>query len=86
MGNMNSIAFGFLQDLIDKARATLVGNRNLVQRMEASLGISPNSDSDDSAFANFNLVNLFVLLHFISVYLKSNSYQLSIIFDDRIAF
>ncbi|KAM5564638.1 hypothetical protein ABKV19_018951 [Rosa sericea] len=41
------------QDLIDKARTTLVGNRNLVQRMEASMGIS---DSDDSAFANFNQI------------------------------
>ncbi|KAM5571317.1 hypothetical protein ABKV19_011758 [Rosa sericea] len=44
------------QDLIDKARTTLVGNRNLIQRMEASIGISPNTDSDDSAFANFNQI------------------------------
>ncbi|KAK9947234.1 hypothetical protein M0R45_012666 [Rubus argutus] len=44
------------QDLIDKARTTLVGNRNLVQRMEASMGISPSSDTNDSAFANFNLI------------------------------
>ncbi|KAL6216018.1 hypothetical protein ACLB2K_009245 [Fragaria x ananassa] len=44
------------QDLIDKARTTLVGNRNLVQRMEASMGISPTTDSHDSAFANFNQI------------------------------
>ncbi|BBG95011.1 hypothetical protein Prudu_003441 [Prunus dulcis] len=44
------------QDLIDQARTTLVGNRNLVQRMEASMGISPNTDSEDSAFANFNQI------------------------------
>ncbi|XP_021820977.1 uncharacterized protein LOC110762627 [Prunus avium] len=44
------------QDLIDQARTSLVGNRNLVQRMEASIGISPNTDSEDSAFANFNQI------------------------------
>lgn len=44
------------QDLIDKARTVLVGNRNLLQRMEPSMGIHVTSDSDDSAFANFNQV------------------------------
>ncbi|CAN6722021.1 unnamed protein product [Malus baccata var. baccata] len=44
------------QDLIDKARTTLVGNRNQLQRMEASMGVFTDADSDDSAFANFNQV------------------------------
>ncbi|XVF89429.1 hypothetical protein PTKIN_Ptkin19aG0129600 [Pterospermum kingtungense] len=44
------------QDLIDKARTTLVGNRNLLQRMQASMGIPLNSDSDDPAFTNFNQI------------------------------
>ncbi|KAB1204772.1 hypothetical protein CJ030_MR8G027381 [Morella rubra] len=42
------------QDLIDKARTTLIGNRSLLQRMQASVGIPLTCDSDDSAFANFN--------------------------------
>ncbi|KAM1118505.1 hypothetical protein ACFX15_042020 [Malus domestica] len=44
------------QDLIDKARTTLVGNRNQLQRMEASMGVLADADSDDSAYANFNQV------------------------------
>ncbi|KAM1550398.1 hypothetical protein PS1_043199 [Malus domestica] len=44
------------QDLIDKARTTLVGNRNQLQRMEASMGVFADAYSDDSAFANFNQV------------------------------
>ncbi|XP_009363349.2 uncharacterized protein LOC103953329 [Pyrus x bretschneideri] len=44
------------QDLIDKARTTLVGNRNQLQRMETSMGVFADADSDDSAFANFNQV------------------------------
>ncbi|KAK9130289.1 hypothetical protein Sjap_010776 [Stephania japonica] len=44
------------QDLIDKARAILVGNRNLIQRMQGSCGVSPASDSDDSAYVNFNQI------------------------------
>ncbi|XWS72777.1 hypothetical protein CRYUN_Cryun02cG0069900 [Craigia yunnanensis] len=44
------------QDLIDKARTTLVGNRNLLQRMQASTGIPLTSDSDDPAFTNFNQI------------------------------
>uniref|UniRef100_A0A2N9ICB6 Protein FAM33A n=1 Tax=Fagus sylvatica TaxID=28930 RepID=A0A2N9ICB6_FAGSY len=44
------------QDLIDKARTTLVGNRTLLQQMQASVGIPLISDSDDPAFANFNQI------------------------------
>ncbi|XVE53509.1 hypothetical protein DITRI_Ditri03aG0009000 [Diplodiscus trichospermus] len=44
------------QDLIDKARTTLVGNRNLLQRMQASTGIPRTRDSDDPAFNNFNQI------------------------------
>ncbi|CAN6582816.1 unnamed protein product [Malus baccata var. baccata] len=39
-----------------QARTTLVGNRNQLQRMEASMGVFADADSDDSAFANFNQV------------------------------
>ncbi|XP_048331667.1 uncharacterized protein LOC107419912 isoform X2 [Ziziphus jujuba] len=46
------------QDLIDKARTVLVGNRNALQRMQASMGIPlDDGDSSDSAFANFNQLN-----------------------------
>lgn len=44
------------QDLIDKARATLVANRSLVQRMQASSGVLPTSDSDDLAYTNFQQI------------------------------
>ncbi|WCJ30433.1 hypothetical protein M5689_011993 [Euphorbia peplus] len=44
------------QDLIDKAQTTLVGNRNLLQRMQASTGIPVASVDEDSAFANFNQI------------------------------
>uniref|UniRef100_A0A5B7A3H8 Protein FAM33A n=1 Tax=Davidia involucrata TaxID=16924 RepID=A0A5B7A3H8_DAVIN len=44
------------QDLIDKARMTLVGNRSLVQRLQASAGVPVTSDSDDTAYTNFNQV------------------------------
>ncbi|XP_057957737.1 uncharacterized protein LOC131150791 isoform X2 [Malania oleifera] len=44
------------QDLIDSARTTLVGNRNLLQRMQASLGIPPPTDSDNSAYDNFKQI------------------------------
>ncbi|KAF5456853.1 hypothetical protein F2P56_026287 [Juglans regia] len=47
------------QDLIDKAQTTLVGNRSLLQRMQASVGIPFTSDSDDPAYANFNQVAFF---------------------------
>ncbi|KAL0016581.1 hypothetical protein SO802_003650 [Lithocarpus litseifolius] len=44
------------QDLIDKARTTLVGNRTLLQQMQPSVGIPLVSNSDDPAFANFNQI------------------------------
>ncbi|XP_045823372.1 spindle and kinetochore-associated protein 2 [Trifolium pratense] len=43
------------QDLIDKAQTVLVENRNLVQRMQSSVGI-PFTGEDDDAFTNFNQV------------------------------
>ncbi|XP_027369159.1 uncharacterized protein LOC113874986 [Abrus precatorius] len=43
------------QDLIDKAQRTLVENRNSVQRMQTSLGITPTGE-DDAAFTNFKQV------------------------------
>ncbi|VVA11643.1 PREDICTED: spindle and kinetochore-associated [Prunus dulcis] len=61
------------QDLIDQARTTLVGNRNLVQRMEASMGISPNTDSEDSAFANFNQVSAFWIIDEWTVQVRSKT-------------
>ncbi|CAK7353994.1 unnamed protein product [Dovyalis caffra] len=42
------------QDLIDKARTVLVGNRNLIQRMEVSMGFDVTGDAEDPAFVNFN--------------------------------
>ncbi|XP_011036717.1 PREDICTED: uncharacterized protein LOC105134123 [Populus euphratica] len=44
------------QDLIDKARTVLVGNRNLIQRMEVSIGVDVTGDAEDPAFVNFNQV------------------------------
>ncbi|CAK9133795.1 unnamed protein product [Ilex paraguariensis] len=44
------------QDLIDKARTTLVGNRTLLQRLQASTGVPVTSDSDDPAFTSFNQI------------------------------
>ncbi|KAL5699096.1 hypothetical protein ACHQM5_030043 [Ranunculus cassubicifolius] len=44
------------QDLIDKARATLVANRSLVQRMQISSGVSTTNDSEDPAYTNFNKI------------------------------
>ncbi|KAI6689573.1 hypothetical protein NL676_026401 [Syzygium grande] len=44
------------QDLIDQARTTLVGNRGLLRKMQASVSIPVTSDSEDSAYANFNQV------------------------------
>ncbi|KAJ7966308.1 spindle and kinetochore-associated protein 2 [Quillaja saponaria] len=43
------------QDLIDEAQTTLIGNKNLVQRMQASLGI-PFTGEDDIAFTNFKQI------------------------------
>ncbi|KAL7608462.1 uncharacterized protein LOC111917283 [Lactuca sativa] len=44
------------QDLIDKARTTIVGNRASLQRLQSSMGIPVTSDSDDPSFTNFNQV------------------------------
>ncbi|KAF5185392.1 Rrp12-like protein [Thalictrum thalictroides] len=44
------------QDLIDKASTVLVGNRSLVQRMQASSGIPSSSDSDDPAYTNLKQI------------------------------
>ncbi|XP_058067808.1 uncharacterized protein LOC131217081 [Magnolia sinica] len=44
------------QDLIDEARTTLVGNRSLLQRMQASSGLPITSDSVDLAYTNLNQV------------------------------
>ncbi|KAI4389730.1 hypothetical protein MLD38_001927 [Melastoma candidum] len=43
------------QDLIDKARTTLVGNRNLLHRIQASVAILPG-DAEDPAYDNFKEV------------------------------
>ncbi|KAM6542031.1 hypothetical protein CsatB_006478 [Cannabis sativa] len=45
------------QDLIDKARTVIVGNRNSIQRMQKSMGLTQVDDSGDSAFENFNQSN-----------------------------
>ncbi|KAF4358575.1 uncharacterized protein LOC115707719 [Cannabis sativa] len=44
------------QDLIDKARTVIVGNRNSIQRMQKSMGLTQVDDSGDSAFENFNQI------------------------------
>jgi hypothetical protein len=56
-----------VQDLIDKGQTVLVENRNLVQRMESSVGI-PFTSEDDDAFTNFKQVIVFV---FILIFLYS---------------
>ncbi|KAG2298652.1 hypothetical protein Bca52824_035124 [Brassica carinata] len=43
------------QDLVDKAQTSLVGNYNLIQKMNASLGESTNGDADD-VLADFNQI------------------------------
>uniref|UniRef100_A0A5B7A0S9 Protein FAM33A n=1 Tax=Davidia involucrata TaxID=16924 RepID=A0A5B7A0S9_DAVIN len=44
------------QDLIDKARMTIVGNRSLLQRLQSSTGVPVTSDCDDPAYTNFNQI------------------------------
>ncbi|PON73188.1 Spindle and kinetochore-associated protein [Parasponia andersonii] len=44
------------QDLIDKTRTIIVGNRSLLQRMQTSMGIPLTDDFADSAFENFNQI------------------------------
>ncbi|PHT64547.1 hypothetical protein T459_31615 [Capsicum annuum] len=46
------------QDLIDKARATLVGNGSLLQKLQLSAGVPVTSDSDDPSYASFNQIGL----------------------------
>ncbi|CAI0438580.1 unnamed protein product [Linum tenue] len=41
------------QELVDKARSIMLGNNNVIQRMQVSTGISPTT-VDDPAFADFN--------------------------------
>jgi len=47
--------------LIDKAQTVLVENRNLVQRMQSSVGI-PFTSEDDDAFTNFKQVIVFAFI------------------------
>jgi len=47
-----------IQELIDKASSILVGNRSMLQRMQASVGISMTSSSEDPAYSSFNQVSL----------------------------
>ncbi|KAI5659702.1 hypothetical protein M9H77_28495 [Catharanthus roseus] len=44
------------QDLIDKTKTILVGNRSLLQRMQASTGVPVTDDSSDLSFTNFNQI------------------------------
>ncbi|GER39738.1 spindle and kinetochore-associated protein 2 [Striga asiatica] len=44
------------QDLIDKARTLLVGNRTQLQRLQSSAGVPVTSDADDPAYVSFNQV------------------------------
>ncbi|KAG7024402.1 hypothetical protein SDJN02_13216, partial [Cucurbita argyrosperma subsp. argyrosperma] len=44
------------QDVIDKARTVLVGNRNMVHKMQASMGKPFVSDDDDPAFVQFKQI------------------------------
>ncbi|KAL7001789.1 hypothetical protein U1Q18_002937 [Sarracenia purpurea var. burkii] len=44
------------QDLIDKARTVLVGNRSLMKKLQASTGVPVTKDSDDPACTNFNQI------------------------------
>ncbi|KAL4181954.1 hypothetical protein AMTRI_Chr12g273610 [Amborella trichopoda] len=44
------------QDLIDKTRMTLVGNKKLIQRMQASSGIHVVNSADDTDYAQLNQI------------------------------
>ncbi|KAJ4754344.1 Spindle and kinetochore-associated 2 [Rhynchospora pubera] len=44
------------QDLIDKARASLVGQKVSLQRLLASWGLPPISESDEGTYANLNKI------------------------------
>lgn len=42
--------------MIDKAKTVLLGNRTLLQKLQASAGVPVSSDEDDPAYASFNEV------------------------------
>ncbi|KAL3630021.1 hypothetical protein CASFOL_023005 [Castilleja foliolosa] len=44
------------QDLIDKARTLLVGNRTQLQKFQASTGVPVMRDADDPAYVSFNQI------------------------------
>ncbi|CAI9094707.1 OLC1v1030494C2 [Oldenlandia corymbosa var. corymbosa] len=44
------------QGLIDKARMVLVGNRSMLQKLQASTRIPVTDDSSDSAYSNFSQI------------------------------
>ncbi|KAL2454738.1 hypothetical protein Adt_13768 [Abeliophyllum distichum] len=44
------------QDLIDKARTILVGNRLMVQRLQSSTGVPVTSENGNTAYASFNQI------------------------------
>ncbi|KAG6387892.1 hypothetical protein SASPL_153087 [Salvia splendens] len=44
------------QDLIDKARTVLVGNRTMLHKLQSSTGVPHTGDADDDAFESFNQV------------------------------
>ncbi|XP_042003999.1 uncharacterized protein LOC121752957 isoform X2 [Salvia splendens] len=44
------------QDLIDKARTVLVGNRTLLHKLQSSTGVPLTKDADDDAYESFNQV------------------------------
>ncbi|KAL0323978.1 UNVERIFIED_CONTAM: hypothetical protein Scaly_2364900 [Sesamum calycinum] len=49
------------QDLIDKARTLLVGNRTLLQRLQESSGAPVTSDADDPVFCELQSVRLCII-------------------------
>lgn len=52
-------AFG-VQDLIDKARTVLVGNRTMLHKLQSSTGVPLTEDAEDDAYESFNQVFAFV--------------------------
>lgn len=65
IGNKLSAHRFRLQDLIDKTRSVLVGQRHSLQMLLASSGLPSMSESDDMAYANLNQVmdSLFFFIH-----------------------
>ncbi|XP_039120547.1 uncharacterized protein LOC120256953 [Dioscorea cayenensis subsp. rotundata] len=56
LGEMCRALLAEKQDLIDKARANLVGQRSSLQQLLASSGLPLMSESDDEAYTNLNKV------------------------------